>query len=77
MSFTTYVRILDTGNIPSLPLIDKFKEHKEIMQRIPDEILREVGYKEFLEKCFKFGDVAISEFRKFRDKYNETENVYE
>lgn len=48
MKFTTYVRILDTDKIPSLPLIDKIKEHEEIMQHIPDEILREIGYKEFL-----------------------------
>ena len=77
MSFTTYVRILNPGNIPSLPLIERYKEHKEIIQCIPDEILSETGYNEFLEKCFEFGNMAISEFRKFRDKYSKTKNVYE
>jgi hypothetical protein len=77
MKFTTYVRTSETDIIPSIPLIDVYKKRTEITQHIPDEILMETGYKEFLEKCFKFGGVAISEFRKFRDKYSETENMYE
>jgi len=59
-------------SIPTLPLFDRVKENKEVVERIPIEILKETGYKEFLEKCYEFGDFAISEFREYRDKYNQT-----
>ena len=71
MSFTPYARMLNKNDIPPLPLIDRVKGNKEVTQRIPNEILTETGYKEFLAKCYEFGDKAISEFRKFRDKYSE------
>jgi hypothetical protein len=72
MSFTPYTRMLNKNDIPPLPLIDRIKRNKEVIQRIPDEILTETGYKEFLAKCYKFGDLAISEFRMYRDKYSES-----
>ncbi len=72
--FTTYARILNDNEIPSIPLIDRFKENPEVLKRIPTEILTECGYKEFLEKCFKFGEIGISDFRRFRDKYSENRN---
>lgn len=75
--FTTYAKILNDNEIPSLPLIDRFKENREVLKRLPNEILTECGYKEFLEKCFKFGEIAISNFRRFRDKYSEnTDDEY-
>ncbi len=74
MSFTPYARMLNKNNIPPLPLIDRVKGNKEVLQRIPYEILTETGYREFLVKCYEFGDMAISEFRKFRNKYSETKN---
>ncbi|GAL01259.1 hypothetical protein JCM19314_703 [Nonlabens ulvanivorans] len=74
MEFTTYVRMLKKDTIPTLPLSDRFKENKKVADRIPNDILNETAYKEFLEKCFRFGDIAISEFRKFRDKYSETKS---
>ncbi len=69
MSFTHYVRMFNKEVIPSLPLIDKVKGNKQVIQRIPYEILIETGYKDFLEKCFKFGEKAIFEYNKLRDKY--------
>lgn len=72
MSFTPYARMVTKDLIPTLPLFDRVKENKEVVERIPIEILKETGYKEFLEKCYEFGDFAISEFRQYRDKYNQT-----
>lgn len=74
MSFTPYVKMLTKDTIPTLPLFDRVKGNKEVLERIPIEILKETGYKEFLEKCCEFGDIAISEFRQFRDKYSETKS---
>ena len=71
MSFTTYTRTFRKEKIPLLPLSERFKEDDEIKHLIPQEILTETGYNEFLEKCYEFGDFAISEFRYFRDKYSE------
>lgn len=73
MMFTPVGRIV-TDTIPPLPIIDRVKEKKEVTDRIPTEILNAIGYKEFLEKCYEFGDKAISEFRQFRDKYSETKS---
>lgn len=74
MSFTPYARMVTKDTIPTLPLFDRFKEDKEVIERIPTEILNESGYKEFLEKCCEFGDSAISEFRQYKDKYSETKS---
>ena len=74
MSFTRYARIATKYTMPTLPIFDRVKDSKQIMDRVPIEILKETGYKEFLEKCSKFGDIAISEFRYFRAKYNETKS---
>lgn len=51
MSFTPYARMLTKDTIPPLPLLDRVKENKEVIERIPIEILEETGYNEFLEKC--------------------------
>ncbi|NRS90815.1 hypothetical protein HNQ02_003762 [Flavobacterium sp. 7E] len=74
MNFTTYVNLLHKVKIPLLPLTEKFKDNKQVIQRIPNDILIETGYKEFLEKCCEFGEVAISEFRYLRDIYSETKS---
>jgi restriction system protein len=70
MSFTPYVRMFDKDKIPSLPLFDLVGDSKYVTDRIPIEILKEIGYCEFLEKSCDFGDIAVSEFRQFRDKYS-------
>lgn len=69
MSFTPIPRVFGKTSIPTLPLIERIGNDKEITDRIPLEILNEVGYKEFQERCFEFGEKAISEFRYYRDKY--------
>jgi hypothetical protein len=70
MMFTPHMRMFTKRTIPPLPLFERIKEYKKITDRIPIEILTETCYEEFLEKCCKFGDKAISEFRQFRDKYS-------
>ncbi|UAY55698.1 restriction endonuclease [Arachidicoccus terrestris] len=72
MDFTPYARFLKKGPIPTLPLLDSVEESKEVIERIPIEILKETGYQEFLEKCCDFGNFAVSEFRQYRDKYYQT-----
>ena len=88
--FTNYEEILETakkdilafekGGVNGIILENNYnlphnvKESKEVTERIPTEILKETGYREFLEKCCEFGDIAISEFRQFRDKYSETKS---
>lgn len=68
MRFTSHIRLFGTP-IPTLPLINLIGNNKHITERIPQEILIEPGYKEFLEQCIEFGKQAISEFRYYRDKY--------
>lgn len=70
MSFTPYAKIGTNYTIPTLPILDKVKDNNQVTDRIPIEILKETGYREFQEKCYEYGDIAISEYRHLRDKYN-------
>jgi restriction system protein len=72
MNFTPYVRMFGKGKIPTLPLYDKFKDNKQVLDRVPIELLNETGFKEFQEKSYAFGDIATAEFHVFRDKYSNT-----
>lgn len=74
MSFTTYSSMYRKLEIQRLPLLDRVKGNKEVISKVPNEILVETGYQEFLEKCFELGDKAIAEFRQFRYKYGGTIN---
>jgi hypothetical protein len=64
MMFTPYSRMLRKEGIPKLPLIDRVKEQPNVMKNIPEAILREHGYREFLDACVAHGDQVIAEFRK-------------
>lgn len=69
--FSTYSRSLVKRDIPKLPLIELVKDPAQIETKIPADILNEKGYKEFLNKAIKFGQVGISKFRLLRDNYKE------
>ena len=71
MAFSSYTRILDNHKTPTLPLADNLINVDGILQKIPPQILEEKGYTEFLEKCYIYGDIALSEFDLLRKKYIE------
>lgn len=76
MSFSTYTRIIKNHKMPTLPLSDSLIDVDGILQRIPDQILEEKGYSEFLEKCIQYGDIALLEFNSLRDKYSKQRNTH-
>ncbi|MEA5426399.1 restriction endonuclease [Arcicella lustrica] len=77
MNYTHYGRMLGNKPIPLLPVINilsqELEDQEHIARRVPENILTETGYLEFLHLVEKFGAVAISEFRVLRDKYINTD----
>ncbi|MEP2773117.1 MAG: restriction endonuclease [Fulvivirga sp.] len=69
MMFTPYARMVGNKEIPTLPLISRLRVTDDLKKNIPTKILNETGYKQFMEHCIEFGNIAISEFRVLRDKY--------
>lgn len=67
-SLGPYSRQITKEPFPSLPIIDWLKPDP-IIETIPNEILSETGYKEFLNLAIEYGEAATSEFRKLKDKY--------
>ena len=70
-SFSKYSRIL-SGNDKErirLPLIERIDPASIPRINIPEEILNEVGYWEFLQKTIAFGEGGIAAFRRLRNKY--------
>ena len=67
-SFGPYSRIFRKESIPTLPLRTRLKPDP-ILRTIPDHILDETGYREFLESSIAYGEIALAEFRELRDKY--------
>ena len=74
MSFSSYCRMLDREKTPTLPLRERLNFTEHTCGKIPDDILDECHYNEFLEKAISFGENAIAEFREFRDEYSEGQN---
>lgn len=64
MMFIPSSRMLMKEGIPKLPLNDRVKEQPNVMKNIPESILWEHGYREFLDTCVAHGDQVIAEFRK-------------
>ena len=69
MNFTHYMRIFSKDRFPKLPLIEQKGISPENKDKIPSNILKEEGYREFLELALEFGKQGIKKFREIRDKH--------
>jgi len=67
-SMGPWSRTLKPNEIAELPLIGRLAPGKE-RNTIPDEILNESYYREFLDRAIQYGEYAVSKFRELRDKY--------
>lgn len=67
-SMGPWSRMIRPNEIVTLPLIDRLTPGKE-RDTIPQDILNETHYREFLEKAIKHGECAHGLFRELRDKY--------
>lgn len=67
-SMGPWSRTLKPNEIAQLPLIGRLAPGKE-RDTIPDEILNESYYREFLDRAIQYGEYAVSKFRELRDKY--------
>lgn len=70
-SFGPYSRLLDREHnrpIPSLPLRARLPNDR-YLPTIPDHILDETSYRQFLDASLLFGEAALEEFRVLRDRY--------
>lgn len=68
MAFTPYVRMFRREAIPQLPLLNKVPEGSSIRKNVPEELLTQTAYREFLEGAAAFGERIISQFRAIRDR---------
>jgi restriction system protein len=67
-SLGPYTRVLHKTPIPTLPLRARLKPDP-ILATIPDHILDETAYREFLDASILYGEAALAEFRVLRDRY--------
>lgn len=67
-SLGPYSRLFRKEPIPKLPLRTRLKPDP-ILKTIPDHILDETAYREFLDASVSYGEAALAEFRVLRDKY--------
>lgn len=67
-SFGPWLRMLRKEEIPSLPLIERLAPASE-RDTIPEHILNERYYREFLEASLEYGHYALGLYRELRDKY--------
>jgi hypothetical protein len=66
-SFGPYLRMLRPDEPrPSLPLDARLIPPHEFLKTIPEAILKETAYREFLELCTSHGEAAIRKFRALR-----------
>jgi hypothetical protein len=66
-SFGPYTRMLNPdAPRPTLPLEARLVPPHEILKTIPEPILRETAYREFLELCTAHGEAGIAKFRALR-----------
>ncbi|WP_158602484.1 restriction endonuclease [Pseudomonas sp. WPR_5_2] len=69
-SLGPYSRRLGRNPIPTLPLRARL-EPDPMLSTIPDHILDETAYREFLDSSLAYGESALAEFRVLRDRYAE------
>lgn len=67
-SLGPYSRRFRKTPLPTLPMRAMLKPDP-ILQSIPDQILDETAYREFLDASIAHGESALCEFRLLRDKY--------
>jgi hypothetical protein len=67
-SLGPYSRLFRKEPLPTLPLRTRLKPDP-ILKTIPDHILDETAYREFLDASISYGEAALAEFRVLRDKY--------
>ncbi|MBB1426317.1 restriction endonuclease [Shewanella sp. SG44-2] len=67
-SMGPWSRMLRVNEIETLPLFDRLAPGQE-RNTIPESILTETHYREFLDKAIKHGEYALTLFRELRDKY--------
>ncbi|NGP90249.1 restriction endonuclease [Fodinibius halophilus] len=68
MTFTPYSRMLRKDGIPELPLVEKLPDDSKILENVPQEILEQEAYQEFLDDAIVFGQEVIEKFRAIRDR---------
>jgi len=67
-SMGPWSRMIRPNEIASLPLLDRLTPGME-RDTIPEDILNETHYREFLDKAINHGEYALGLFRELRDKY--------
>jgi len=67
-SMGPWARMIRPNEIAALPLIGRLTPSKE-RDTIPQDILNETYYRDFLEKAINHGEYALGLFRELRDKY--------
>jgi restriction system protein len=66
-SFGPYSRMLNPDQPrPTLPLEARLAEPVEVLKTIPEPILKETAYREFLELCTAHGEAGLAKFRAVR-----------
>jgi len=68
MTFTPYQRMLRQNKpITPLPIIDHIPTDSLLIESLPETLLRQEAYREFLEEAMTFGLHIIKQFRALRD----------
>jgi hypothetical protein len=67
-SFGPYSRVLHKGPIPTLPLRVRLTPDP-LLNTIPDAILDETAFREFLDASLRHGEAALAEFGAIRARY--------
>lgn len=67
-SLGPYSRMFRREPLPTLPLRARLTEDA-LLRTVPDHILDETAYREFLEASVAYGESALAEFRVLRDRY--------
>lgn len=70
MGFTPYVKMLKESERPTLPIIERVSEQREVLDAIPREILEAGSYREFYKCCLAHGLPAIQAFRELKQRNN-------
>jgi len=67
-AFTPIFRMIYKRSLPTLPVAERIPGDSSIFKNVPEEILKEEGYREFLNAASCFGEQVIKQFREIRDR---------